>query len=77
MVGVVENVDPNQDTATAASLSLLLENGGRLVSRLRGVAVSAGISWPDGLTTAARGVSSLVLYVLGTILLVVSLSGRR
>jgi hypothetical protein len=53
MIGVVENVRPHQDTATAALLSMLLGNDGRLVGRLRGVAVSAGISWPDGFTTAA------------------------
>ena len=59
------------------SLALLLIGGGRLVGRLRSVAISTGIAWPDGLTRTARRVSGLVLYVLWTILLVVSLSGWR
>ena len=77
IIGVVENVRPHQDTATAASLSLLLGYGGLLVGRLRSIAVATSVAWPHGLTPAARRVSSLVLYVLGAILLVVSLGGWR
>ena len=74
---VVENVRPRQDAATTGSLSLLLGNGVRLVGRLRGVAVATSIAWPHRLTPTARRVSSLVLYVLWTILLILSLSRRR